>query len=82
MSQRKQVLTIILLIVVVVSLSGWLANVVESKEDDYYDQLRMNLMLFSQVFDTIRERYVEEVDPNKVMRAAIDGMLERLDPYT
>ena len=82
MSQRKQVFTIILLIVVVVTLSGWLSNVVESKEDDYYDQLRMNITLFYQVFDTIRERYVEEVDPNKVMRAAIDGMLARLDPYT
>ncbi len=82
MSARRQILTIVLLIVVVVSFGGWLSNVVGSKDTDYYDQLRMNYVLFTRVFDTIRERYVEEVDPNKVMKAAIEGMIQRLDPYT
>lgn len=35
-----------------------------------------------QVFDTILDRYVAEIDPEKLADAAIAGMLHELDPYS
>ena len=34
------------------------------------------------VFQTILNRYVAEIDPEKLSEAAIDGMLRELDPYS
>lgn len=34
------------------------------------------------VFQTILDRYVAEIDPEKLSDAAIDGMLRELDPYS
>ena len=34
------------------------------------------------VFEKINMHYVEEIDPYPLVKAGIDGMLEKLDPYT
>ena len=34
------------------------------------------------VYDTILDRYVAEIDPDKLANAAIEGMLKELDPYS
>ncbi len=38
--------------------------------------------LFSEVLNKINNEYVEEIDQNDVMDAAIDGVLQSLDPYS
>ena len=38
--------------------------------------------LFSEVLDKINKDYVDEVDQNAVMDAAINGVLQSLDPYS
>ena len=38
--------------------------------------------LFSEVLDKINKEYVEEVDHNNSMDAAINGVLQSLDPYS
>jgi carboxyl-terminal processing protease len=38
--------------------------------------------LFSEVLDKIKEEYVDEVDQAKSMDAAINGVLQSLDPYS
>ena len=38
--------------------------------------------LFSEVLDKVNKDYVEEVDQNAVMDAAINGVLQSLDPYS
>ncbi|ANB36029.1 S41 family peptidase [Rhodovulum sulfidophilum] len=43
-----------------------------------YEQLD----LFGDVFERIRSQYVEEVDPTKLIEAAINGMLTSLDPHS
>ncbi|MCC6304592.1 MAG: S41 family peptidase [Rhodobacteraceae bacterium] len=43
-----------------------------------YEQLD----LFGDVFERIRNQYVEEVDPAKLIEAAINGMLTSLDPHS
>lgn len=41
-----------------------------------------NLDLFGDVFERIRSQYVEEVDQQKLIDAAINGMLSSLDPHS
>ena len=41
-----------------------------------------SLKLFGDVFDTVRANYVEEVDDEALIRAAIQGMLQSLDPHS
>lgn len=82
MSTKKQVGLVAALIVVTVGLSGWLSTVVGNRGPDYNEQLRRSIILFSNVYESVVQRYIEEVDPEKCVQAAIDGMLERLDPYT
>jgi carboxyl-terminal processing protease len=40
------------------------------------------LDLFGDIFERIRAQYVEEVDSEKLIEAAIDGMLTSLDPHS
>jgi carboxyl-terminal processing protease len=40
------------------------------------------LELFGDIFDRIRAQYVEEVDDEKLIEAAINGMLTSLDPHS
>ena len=53
----------------------WRKNPAEAKT---YQQLK----LFGDIFDRIRLDYVEEVDDEKLIEAAIDGMLTSLDPHS
>lgn len=41
-----------------------------------------NLEIFASVYNEVNRYYVDEVDPNVLMRKGIDEMLASLDPYT
>lgn len=41
-----------------------------------------NIDIFTSVYKELNTYYVDDVDPNKLMRTGIDAMLESLDPYT
>ena len=47
-------------------------------EEDIYQKID----LFSEVLDKINKEYVDEVNQGKVMDAAINGVLQSLDPYS
>lgn len=49
---------------------------------DAYFQIKRNLTLFSEVYQEISARYVDEVDAGAVLRTGIESMLTLLDPYT
>ncbi len=42
----------------------------------------MMMREFSRVYDTVQEQYVDEVDPDRLIKAAIRGMVDSLDPYS
>ena len=46
--------------------------------DDIYGKID----LFSEVLDKINKEYVDEIDQGKTMDAAINGVLQSLDPYS
>jgi carboxyl-terminal processing protease len=45
-------------------------------------ELYKKIDLFSEVLNKINNEYVEEIDQGEVMDAAIDGVLQSLDPYS
>ncbi|MDR0803804.1 MAG: S41 family peptidase [Rickettsiales bacterium] len=45
-------------------------------------QIYEELKKFALVFEAARENYVEEVDEKKMLEAAMNGMLESLDPHS
>lgn len=49
---------------------------------DRYFEIARNLDIFATAFRQINELYVDEVNPNTLMRTGIDAMLESLDPFT
>ena len=49
-----------------------------TKSESVYQQLD----LFGDIFERIRSQYVEEVDSEKLIEAAINGMLTSLDPHS
>lgn len=47
----------------------------------YFDIIK-NLEIFSNLYKEVNSNYVDEVDPNQLMKVGIDAMLETLDPFT
>lgn len=52
-----------------------------SLTDRYFD-IAKNLDIFASLFKELNYYYVDEINPNKLIRTGIDEMLESLDPYT
>ena len=55
------------------------SNYVYSKNSN---ELYEKIDLFSEVLETIKQEYVNEVDQAKIMDSAINGLLQSLDPYS
>ena len=56
-------------------------NAAETTEDKSAETYRL-LALFGDVFDKVKEVYVEDVTDKKVIESAINGMLSSLDPHS
>ena len=60
----------------------WVSNPADADEQDYYLRLKKGWQYMQKVYENLNQHYVEEVDPYPLMKAGINGMLEKLDPYT
>ena len=69
----KFILTILTLILLNFSGNAFAQNI---------DKLYEKIDLFSEVLEKIQNEYVEEVDQAETMDAAINGLLQSLDPYS
>lgn len=47
----------------------------------YFD-ITKNLEIFSNLYKELNSNYVDEIDPNQIMKVGIDAMLATLDPFT
>lgn len=77
MKKHFVILTLISVILIVSPFHSTTAD-----ESDYYKKVQMGLTNFEKVYGQINKHYVEEFDPYEFIRAGIDGMLNKLDPYT
>ena len=65
------------LVLIVIIVTGFYPG-----RGDIYFEIAKNLDLLGRVYKEIAFNYVDEVDPEKFLRAGIQGMLSSLDPYT
>ncbi len=56
----------------------FLVSLVFSSEEDIYKKID----LFSEVLDKINKEYVDDINQSEAMDAAINGVLQSLDPYS
>jgi carboxyl-terminal processing protease len=64
----------------IVLLSPFLLSTDEP--DQRYFDISKNMEIFSSVYSEINRSYVDDVNPNKLIKIGIDAMLKSLDPYT
>ncbi|HEU5289299.1 MAG TPA: S41 family peptidase [Cyclobacteriaceae bacterium] len=72
---RKRILAGLLCIAVLVTLSF-------TSPTERYFEIAKNLDIFATLFKEVNALYVDEVNPNRLVKTGIDAMLESLDPYT
>jgi len=74
MNRKSMAMTLVVLALFVLPLPA----ATESNRSDTYRQLD----LFGAIFERVRKDYVEKVTDEKLIEAAIRGMLSRLDPHS
>ena len=68
------------IIIIILFLNIFISsNYVYSKNSN---ELYEKIDLFSEVLETIKKEYVDEIDQAEVMDSAINGLLQSLDPYS
>ena len=67
---------LIMLVVAGIAATGFILR------PDPYFLIQKNFRIFSEVYEKVSDSYIEEVDPEKLIRSGIDAMLNELDPYT
>lgn len=75
MKNRRLSLSIVLLLAVTVAVAAFAA-------DNSRDNIMARLTTFSSVLQMVRDYYVEEVDSEELIDAAIRGLLLELDPHS
>lgn len=75
LKSNKPLLITGLLLLVIISIAS---NI----PDNRYFEIAKNLDVFASLYKEVNTYYVDEVNPNKLMRSGIDAMLASLDPYT
>src|SRR5687768_17435444 len=75
MLMKKRLILLFFVVAALVALSF-------TKPADRYFEIAKNLDIFATLFKEVNALYVDEVNPNKLVRVGIDAMLASLDPYT
>lgn len=55
---------------------------VSFRQDDRLFEIARNLDIYATLFKELNAYYVDDVNPNQLIKTSIDGMLRNLDPYT
>ncbi|MDZ7291616.1 MAG: S41 family peptidase [candidate division KSB1 bacterium] len=79
---KKRTAIFMILCAAVLTVVGWAFDWGVGAGADYVHEIRKNIEIFGLVYQEISRKYVEPVDPDKFMKAGINGMLGTLDPYT
>ncbi len=55
---------------------------IHAEQNDQHHEIYIKLETFANVLSLIQRHYVDEINPDEVIRGAIDGMLSSLDPHS
>ncbi len=53
-----------------------------TRYSDVYFKIKKNFAIFSEAYEQVVLRYVDRVEPDKLLDTALSAMLDSLDPYT
>ncbi len=68
------------LLFLLITSTGFLVSF-DTPNERYFD-IAKNMEILSSVYAEVNRYYVDDVDPNALMKTGIDAMLASLDPYT
>lgn len=68
--------------IVIIGICVFAISFYSFKQDDKNFQIAKNLDIYYTLFRELNLFYVDDVEPNKLVKTSIDKMLESLDPYT
>ena len=74
---RKYIKSATVVFILVLAATLWI-----STDVDRYFKFAKSMEIFGEAYKIINQEYVDETDPNQLMRIAIDSMLSSIDPYT
>ncbi len=66
----------------ILAVTTALASLAFTNPGERYFEIAKNLDIFATLFKEVNALYVDEVNPNTLVRTGIDAMLNSLDPYT
>jgi len=69
-------------IVLIAILIGSVGLIAAVQQSDIYFLIKKNFSIYSKAYEHVALEYVDEVDPEVLMRNGLNAMLETLDPYT
>lgn len=69
-------------VIVIVGVCFFAVSFYSFKQDDKNFQIAKNLDIYYTLFRELNLFYVDDVNPDKLVKTSIDKMLESLDPYT
>jgi carboxyl-terminal processing protease len=75
MIMKKRIVVVLIVVLGVAGLSF-------TPPAERYFEIAKNLDIFASIFKEVNTLYVDEINPNKLVRTGIDAMLNSLDPYT
>jgi len=68
-------------VIALVLIAGGIGFAAQAPSEKYFDIAR-NLDIFATLVREVNGFYVDEVNPNRMVKSGIDAMLNTLDPYT
>jgi carboxyl-terminal processing protease len=68
------------LVLPAIALTTFLAFKKDPQDNAF--EIAKNIDIFTTLYKEVNNYYVDEVNPNKIMRTGVDAMLKSLDPYT
>ena len=69
-------------IIVCLVLGVMVLSAASLRQNDKYFEILKNLDIFATMYREVNANYVDDLNPNTLMRTGIDAMLTSLDPYT
>jgi len=69
-------------ILLLLLVAAGLTAAAQNDPNDKGFEITKNLEIFANVYKNLHINYVDDVDPGKTMKVAIDAMLASMDPYT
>lgn len=82
MYKQRRYITWLVVLTVFFSVGWFFNNSLANNGDDVYYKIDKGLFYLKEVFETVSRNYVDELDPEKLSKSAIKGMLQDFDPYT